>query len=46
MGHVRAVGMNIDVLYSYLIHSSWFFLTGWVLLLLLAGAVAFRHDWS
>jgi hypothetical protein len=38
--------MNIDLAYSYLIDSSRFFLAGWALLLLWAGVIAFRHDWS
>jgi hypothetical protein len=33
--------MNVDVVYSYLIDSTWFFLGSWVLLLLTAGVVAF-----
>jgi len=33
--------VNVDVLYSYLIESTWFFLASWVGLLLTAGVVAF-----
>lgn len=33
--------MNLDVVYSYIIDSTWFFLGGWVVLLLAAGVVAF-----
>ncbi len=36
----------MDVVYSYLITSSWVFLLGWIVLLLVACAIAFRHDWS
>jgi hypothetical protein len=37
--------MDVDLLYSYLIDSTWFFLGSWVVTLLTAGAVAFA-DWS
>jgi len=33
--------MNADLVYSYLIDSTWFFLGSWVVLLLIAGIVAF-----
>jgi hypothetical protein len=33
--------MNVDVVYSYLIDSTWFFLASWVVLLLTAGVIAF-----
>jgi hypothetical protein len=33
--------MNIDLVYSYLIDSTWFFLGSWVVLLLTAGLIAF-----
>jgi hypothetical protein len=33
--------MNLEMVYSYLIDSTWFFLGGWVVLLLTAGVVAF-----
>ncbi len=33
--------MDVDLLYSYLIDSTWFFLGSWVALLLTAGVVAF-----
>jgi hypothetical protein len=33
--------MNVDLVYSYLIDSAWFFLGSWVVLLLTAGIVAF-----
>jgi hypothetical protein len=35
----------MDVVYSYLISSSWVFLLGWIVLLV-ACLIAFRHDWS
>ena len=34
----------MDAVYVYLIASSWFFLVGWVVLLLVAYALAFRGD--
>jgi hypothetical protein len=37
--------MDVDLVYSYLIDSTWFFLGSWVVALLTAGAVAFA-DWS
>jgi hypothetical protein len=37
--------MDADLLYSYLIDSTWFFLGSWVVLLLTAGVVSFV-DWS
>ena len=36
----------VDVVYSYLMDISWFFLSSWVVLLVLACVAAFRHDWS
>jgi hypothetical protein len=33
--------MDADLVYSYLIDSTWFFLGSWVVLLLTAGVVAF-----
>jgi hypothetical protein len=33
--------MDVELVYSYLIDSTWFFLGSWVVLLLMAGAVAF-----
>ena len=33
--------MNVDLVYSYLIDSTWLFLGGWVVLLLTAGLLAF-----
>jgi hypothetical protein len=33
--------MDVDLVYSYLIDSTWFFLGIWVVLLLMAGVVAF-----
>jgi hypothetical protein len=38
--------MNTDVVYSYLINTSFFFLAGWALLLVLACVVEFRREWS
>jgi hypothetical protein len=38
--------MNTDLVYACLINSTWFFLSGWVLLLVLACVVEFRHEWS
>jgi hypothetical protein len=38
--------MTLDAAYSYLMDFAWFFLTGWVLLLLCACLLTFRHDWS
>jgi hypothetical protein len=35
------VHMNMERVYSYLIDSTWFFLGGWVVLLLTAGVAAF-----
>jgi hypothetical protein len=37
--------MDIDLVYSYLIDTTWLFLGSWVVLLLTAGVVAFA-DWS
>jgi hypothetical protein len=37
--------MNVDLVYSYLIDLTWFFLGSWVVVLLTAAAVAFA-DWS
>jgi hypothetical protein len=36
--------MDVDLVYSYLIDFTWFFLGSWVVLLLTAGALAFA-DW-
>jgi len=36
--------MNFDLLYSYLIDSTWFFLGSWLIILLAASFVAFRRD--
>jgi biotin transporter BioY len=36
----------MEVIYSYLIRASWGFLLGWVVLLLVAGVIAFRRDLS
>jgi hypothetical protein len=33
--------MDVDLVYSYVIDSTWFFLGSWVVLLLTAGVVAF-----
>jgi hypothetical protein len=33
--------MDVELVYSYLIDSTWFFLGSWVVLLLTAGVVAF-----
>jgi len=33
--------MDVDLVYSYLIDFTWFFLGSWVVLLLTAGVVAF-----
>jgi hypothetical protein len=33
--------MDVDLLYSYVIDSTWFFLGSWVAALLMAGLVAF-----
>jgi len=38
--------MNVEVLYSYVIGSTWCFLVSWVVLLLAAYVVAFHQDWS
>jgi len=38
--------MNVDVVYSYLIDSVYFFLGSWVILLLAAYVAAFGRDWS
>ena len=35
--------MSFDVLYSYLIDLTWFFLGSWVVLLATAGVVAFSN---
>jgi len=37
--------MDVDLVYSYLIDFTWFFLGSWVVLLLTAGMMAFA-DWS
>jgi len=36
--------VNIDVIYSWLIDATWLFLGSWVVLLLAAYVVTFRHD--
>lgn len=36
--------MNFDLLYSYLIISTWLFIAGWVGLLLAASVAAFGRD--
>lgn len=38
--------MNVDLVYSYLINASLFFLGSWAVLLVLACVVEFRHDGS
>lgn len=38
--------MDSDLMYAYLIDSTWFFLGSWVLLLLCACLMAFRQDSS
>ncbi len=38
--------MNFDVVYSWLIDSTWLFLGSWVVLLLAACVIAFRRDGS
>jgi hypothetical protein len=37
--------MDVELVYSYVIDFSWFFLGSWVVLLLMAGVIAFA-DWS
>jgi hypothetical protein len=36
--------MNMETVYSILMDSGWFFLTGWTLLLLVASAVVFSDE--
>jgi len=36
--------MNFELVYSYLIDSTWFFLGSWVIMLVAASLVAFRRD--
>jgi hypothetical protein len=36
--------MDVDALYSILINCGRFFLTGWILLILLASVIVFRRD--
>jgi hypothetical protein len=36
--------MDVDLVYSYVMDSTWFFLGSWVVVLLTAGVVAFK-DW-
>jgi hypothetical protein len=36
--------MSLDFMYSCVMDSTWFFLTGWMLLLLGAAVRAFRQD--
>jgi len=36
--------MNFDLVYFYLIDSTWFFLGSWVIMLVVASLVAFRRD--
>jgi hypothetical protein len=38
--------MDVDALYSILMNCGRFFLTGWVLLILLASVIVFRRDLS
>jgi len=38
--------MNVESFYSYVMSSTWFFLIGWVIVLLAACLAAFRQDWS
>ena len=38
--------MNTDLVYACLINATWFFLSSWVLLLVLACVIEFRDDWS
>jgi len=38
--------MSIESFYSYVLGSTWFFLVGWVILLLAACLAAFRHNSS
>jgi hypothetical protein len=38
--------MNIEVVYSYLISASLFFLGSWAAVLVLACVLEFRHEWS
>jgi len=35
--------MNFELVYSYLIDSTWFFLGSWVIMLVAASLVAFRR---
>jgi hypothetical protein len=36
----------MDDFYSYVISSSWIFLLGWIVLLVVAGVITFRRDLS
>lgn len=38
--------MSVENFYSYVMGSTWFFLIGWVILLLAAWLAVFRQDWS
>ena len=38
--------MNVDLVYSYLMRASFFFLTSWGLVLVFACVVEFRREWS
>ena len=40
-GAAERLTMDVDLVYSYLIDATWFFLGSWVVLLLTAGIVAF-----
>ena len=37
---------TMEVFYSYMMSSSWIFLLGWIVLLVVAGVITFRHDLS
>jgi len=36
--------MNFDLMYSYLIDSTWFFLGSWAIILAVASLLAFREE--
>jgi hypothetical protein len=38
--------MNVDLVFSYLMNASLFFLGSWAVLLVLACVVEFRREWS
>jgi hypothetical protein len=44
LAEARDEAISMDAMYVYLIASSGFFLLGWVVLLLVAYALAFRGD--